>query len=153
MAFFYLSLDVFLGLVYGLACAFLLLVLAAPLPFKNVILRNMTATVRYMMWGVVIPAYLLLTASWAIYYIYTSGTLHARKKSIAGKSKSRLLRLQRNFVIGFAGVVGFILLYRFYRILGGSPLDTNTKATTASPSTSSSPASPTLERRASKKTD
>lgn len=154
MAFFQLSLDVFLGLVYGLACTFLLLVLAAPLPFKDTILKHMTSLVQYLMYGVIIPVYILVTSSWAIHYIWASGALYAGKKSSMGMNKTRLVRLQRNFVIGFAGVVGFILLYRFYRILGGAPLSSkDAPASGASKSGASSSASPALERRASRKTD
>ena len=112
-----ISFDEGMTLLYAIACAFLLLVLALPLPFKQTIRKYMKNGILYLTYAAILPIWLFLYAFYRIKGLINMPMAEFSSKKGAARFKSSLLRSERNIVVAAAALLLYVLLFRFYQML------------------------------------
>jgi len=116
----HIGLDVALALIYWMICTVLLLVLSLPLPYMGLIKQRMGPVINYLLYALIIPAWVLFNSINRLRNYWNIDVEFRTSQGQQYKYSSKVIKQQRNIIIGAAGVISYILLLRFYTLLGGA---------------------------------
>ena len=117
---FHFNTETTLVLLYCLLCVALLFALSLPLPYKakkpiNDLIKK---SLYYLGVALIIPAWTLITSSRSLTRFTSEARAPGFNVALQGdKHKGRVIKMQRNLIMGLFAVVCYVLLFRFHKVV------------------------------------
>eukprot|EP00461_Guttulinopsis_vulgaris_P003299 UN03300 len=119
---FHFNTETSLVLMFCVVCVALLFALSLPLPYKakKPINDLISKTLYYLGIACLLPLWTLLNSLRNINRFAAEARdpmfMH-KSPHILDKQKGRVIKMQRNLILGLAGIVSYILLFRFHKVI------------------------------------
>jgi carbon starvation protein CstA len=124
---FHFNTETSLVLMYCVICVALLLALSLPLPFKakQPINSLIQKTLYYLGIAALLPLWTFLNALRNLNRFSIEAKQANFSPLLADKHKGRVIKMQRNLIMGLFAVVCYVLLFRFHKVISRYDNKTN----------------------------
>ena len=108
-----------LVLTYCVVCIALLLALSLNLPYKakKPINQLVSKSLYYLGIACLLPLWTLLNSLRNLNRFMQEGRDPKSSPLLIDRTKGKIIKMQRNFIMGLFGLVSFVLLYRFHKVI------------------------------------